>query len=225
MPSVCSTPGCTNLVRRGRCSQCALEVEQVRGSSTRRGYGGDWRDFRRRFMSMLIEAGIAPICGAVLPGGPVDQTPCEANGLATYRSADGSDLHLDHTPPLQDWERVIVAKVCDPMRIKIRCRECHSRKTAEENSSGNLENGKTISGPQVRRSFLSAGLRRPISLLAKALRWPRGGVSFLPNRPSETTRATEKAGCAHRGEKSGARFGVLDFAFGVADPARKRANA
>jgi hypothetical protein len=71
------------------------------------------------------------MCGAALPTGPVNRdSSCRDAGLFTFTSADGSSLHLDHEPALEQWERKDTARVCDPNRIVLKCRACHSTKTA-----------------------------------------------------------------------------------------------
>lgn len=90
-----------------------------------------WRAFRLYFIGLLVAAGIAPICGAALPDGPqTSHSRCKAHGLETWRSADGSDLHLDHEPGLLPHERIDSLKVCDPKRIQLLCAACHTAKTA-----------------------------------------------------------------------------------------------
>lgn len=123
-------PGCrTALVARGRCASCAKAQDTRRGTSTERGYGSYWRRFRPQFIGMLVEAGIAPVCGAALPEGPqTKDSQCKAQGLYTL---DG--LHLDHEPPLTEAERKVRAIVCDPRRIQLLCgARCHQAKTQRE---------------------------------------------------------------------------------------------
>jgi hypothetical protein len=92
---------------------------------------------------MLVSAGIAPICGAALPDGPKDgPTACEQSGISRFASHDGTDLHFDHEPPLEDWERSDDARVCDPRRIRLRCLSCHTSKTARENARGGEGSGR-----------------------------------------------------------------------------------
>ncbi len=127
-------PRCGRL-SRGRCQLCARQGEQQRGNWYQR-FGRDWEKFRERFPGMLIEAGVRPICGEAMPGGPREPlTACAVAGLETYRSADRSKLHLDHQPKLEDWEPRTREIVCDPMRVRLSCRECHSAKTALEASA------------------------------------------------------------------------------------------
>ena len=118
---------------RERCPRCTRTSERYRGTATSRGYGTAWRVFCRTFTVNLIGLGIAPECGATLPGGPVTaDSRCKAERRHTTVSHDGSDLHRDHEPPLQDHERQNQAVVCDPLRIQLLCKACHSAKTARE---------------------------------------------------------------------------------------------
>ncbi|HAM42015.1 MAG TPA: hypothetical protein DCP69_11990 [Candidatus Omnitrophica bacterium] len=128
----CITPGCSELTASGRCPNCAQQREDYRGTSTSRGYGARWRHFRPIFVRMLIAAEILPVCGARLSGVPSPHSQCASNGRLVARSADGSDLHFDHDPPLRDQERADVSAVCDPDRITILCAACHNRKSQGE---------------------------------------------------------------------------------------------
>jgi hypothetical protein len=142
MPSAplrpCTTPGCPELVASGSCPAHARQQEQRRGTAHARGYTyRDWQPFRRRFLAALVEAGLLPVCGAALPDGPLARdSACRDAGLFTYTSADGSSLHLDHEPPLEDWERRIPSVVCDPRRVVLKCARCHTIKTARERRGG-----------------------------------------------------------------------------------------
>jgi hypothetical protein len=126
--------GCGVLVQSGRCPACSRHSEQRRGTAHRRGYTWRyWQPFRRQFFAMLVNAGILPVCGAALPTGPANRdSACRDAGLDTFTSADGSSLHLDHEPALEDWERSDPARVCDPHRIVLKCQSCHQAKTAKE---------------------------------------------------------------------------------------------
>jgi len=117
-----------------RCPAHARQQEQQRGTAHHRGYTfKDWQPFRRRYLAALVEAGLLPVCGAALPTGPrMRDSACRDAGVFTYTSADGSSLHLDHEPALEDWERQHPAIVCNPNRIVLKCASCHSRKTARE---------------------------------------------------------------------------------------------
>lgn len=119
------------MVSSGRCTACARTREAWRGSASARGYNATWTRFRTIFIGMLVALGIAPICGAALPDGPkTEDSMCRSQGLHTFASTDGSGLHLDHQPPLEEWERRDASKVCDPQRIQLLCHACHARKTA-----------------------------------------------------------------------------------------------
>lgn len=86
---------------------------------------------------MLIEAGIAPVCGAVLPGGPqTHDSSCQAAGVQTFANPDGSSLHLDHEPPLTDAERQDARSVCNAFRIQLLCSADHAIKTQRERRGG-----------------------------------------------------------------------------------------
>jgi hypothetical protein len=127
----CAEPRCPALVTKGRCATHARQMEHRRGTAHARGYTyREWQPFRRRFLAALVEAGIVPVCGAALPTGPVNRdSACREAGRFTYTSADGSSLHLDHEPALEDWERQDMASVCDPNRIVLKCAQCHGVKT------------------------------------------------------------------------------------------------
>ena len=128
----CSAPGCPTLTTGGPCQAHARQREQRRGTAHSRGYTyRDWQPFRRRFLAALVRADILPVCGAALPSGPINRdSACLQAGLLIFTSQDGSSLHLDHEPELEDHERSNVAAVCDPDRIVLKCASCHARKTA-----------------------------------------------------------------------------------------------
>lgn len=127
----CVAPGCSALVRSGRCAEHARAAWQRRGKVSQRGYGYTWQLFRERFKALLIRAGIAPACGASLPNGPsMRESRCKANGLT-----NGEDLQLHHDPPLTDGERSVRALVEDVTRVGFLCRSCHSATTARSMAS------------------------------------------------------------------------------------------
>lgn len=134
----CSTPGCKSIVTSGRCQKCAGAAEQNRGTAHQRGYGAAWMAFYGHFIATLVQAGIAPVCGAVLPAGPqTNHSRCKAEGLETWTNADGSRLHRDHEPPLEDHERADPEIVMNPTRLQLLCASCHSAKTARETGYAN----------------------------------------------------------------------------------------
>ncbi len=125
----CAVPGCPNLVDSGRCTAHRRQVEQHRGSAAARGYDSRWQAFRPVFIQMLIDAGIAPVCGATLLTGPrTEDSLCKLERLH-----NGSNLHLDHEPPLTAAERMDPRVVCDPTRIQLLCGpRCHQLKTRRQ---------------------------------------------------------------------------------------------
>jgi hypothetical protein len=203
--------GCGALVRKGRCPACSRVPEQARGTSTERGYGAAWQAFRPQFIGMLVNAGITPVCGAALPDGPsITYSRCRDAGIETWRSGDGSDLHIHHDPPLLPWERTDTARVCDPLRVGLLCRECHSSETPQ--TSKFSENREPQGKAQDTRSKFAASFASLITRLTSSLQRAGGGVFSLPIWRPQTIWQAEKPGCAHRGENAGARFGGLDFA-------------
>lgn len=143
MPSAllraCAEPGCPELVVSGRCQAHQRATEQRRGSAHARGYTRHWRDvFIPHFRRRLIAAGIAPVCGASLPGGPdlSRVSRCRADGRATWVNRDGTNLHLHHEPPLRPDERANRQAVEDPHRVGFLCDACHDAETAGQGISG-----------------------------------------------------------------------------------------
>ena len=129
----CSEPRCPELVTAGRCQAHTKLKEQRRGSAASRGYDSHWsRVFRPLFIQMLIAAGVAPVCGAALPGGPsMAYSRCKAEGRLNAQR-----LHLDHDPPLRADERGDRRKVEDPLRVGFLCEADHARKTQAEQQAG-----------------------------------------------------------------------------------------
>lgn len=132
----CAFHGCPALVPSGYCLEHEGESHRTdvrRGTATQRGYGVRWRAFRIWVRNRMIALHILPVCGATLPGGPqTTDSLCRAEGRLVGQNADGSDLSLDHEPPLQPHERHDTRAVCDPRRVQFLCRECHARKTARQ---------------------------------------------------------------------------------------------
>jgi hypothetical protein len=124
----CATPGCGTLVARGHCAAHGGNpaTRDGRGTATARGYGAAWARFRLEFVGALVAAGIAPTCGAALPGGPrMGASRCRAAGVWT-----GVGLHLHHDPPLLEAERRDRAAVCNAWRVGFLCAACHNLETA-----------------------------------------------------------------------------------------------
>jgi hypothetical protein len=128
----CSGSGCRALVSRGRCPACTRKSDRSRRTTRVITYSETWwRKWRETFTSTLVSAGILPVCGARLPGGPHGyQTRCQAEGRQmTGASADGSSLHVHHEPELSAAEAVDRAAVCDLLRCVLACAECHAERT------------------------------------------------------------------------------------------------
>jgi hypothetical protein len=105
--------------------------EPYRGTAHARGYTFGWRKFCAWLYRELIRLDILPICGAVLPGGPItNDSRCRAAGLQT--GLGDSRLHWDHEPPLNAEERRHPKAVCDPTRVQLLCEHCHNAKTGRE---------------------------------------------------------------------------------------------
>lgn len=131
--------GCGARVKSGACPSCARKTERRRGSARQRGYNGVWERFCVALVNQMLLAGIVPVCGATLPGGPTTQdSRCKVQGLLTFTSADGSSLHRDHEPPLLESERGDPAAVCNPLRIQLLCASCHAAKV-ERGPGGGVE--------------------------------------------------------------------------------------
>lgn len=106
MKKVCNGKGCPTLVDQGLrlCLACTREAEQVRGSSTDRGYG---RRHRRRFREGVLARD--PICVSCMrrPSTEADHYPRSKRELID----DGADSN-------------------DPRYGRGLCKPCHSRETA-----------------------------------------------------------------------------------------------
>lgn len=122
--------GCGALVERGRCPACARLVEQRRGTAAQRGYDARWRRLRERYLRRLVAAGVAPVCGARLPGAPeTTDSLCAAEG----RLVDGV-LDLDHIVPHQGQRD---PRFWDPRNLQLLCHaRCHPRKTRRQQVMG-----------------------------------------------------------------------------------------
>lgn len=125
-------PGCPNLVESGVCGDCAKARAAAKGKTHARGYGANWRAFKAWVIKRLIALGIAPVCGARLPGTrETTDSRCAVAGRLV-----NAGLHLDHIWPLSDLERLDPRLVCDPARVQILCAACHNAKTQREQEAG-----------------------------------------------------------------------------------------
>jgi 5-methylcytosine-specific restriction endonuclease McrA len=129
----CASPCCPELVVSGRCATHAREVEARRGTPASRGYDARWRAFTERFRRMLIAAGVAPVCGARLPGAPTTRdSQCANDGRVVGDGAGGQRLHTDHITR----HRGTPAAMWDPLNLQLLCRADHSAKTMRESVRG-----------------------------------------------------------------------------------------
>jgi hypothetical protein len=134
MPSAplpfCPHPGCSQR-SRGPCAEHRAQrhqhIDAQRGSRHARGYDSRWVRFRAAFFQLLIARHVIPMCGARLSGVPTTRSLCAQQHRMTFE-----DLHLDHDPPLQDWERNDPSRVCDPQRVGFLCAACHTIATRQD---------------------------------------------------------------------------------------------
>ena len=75
---------------------------------------------------MLITAGVAPVCGARLPGAPVTRdSRCQADGLLVGDQV-GHRLHTDHIAPHRGDQRLMWSV----LNLQLLCARDHDAKTA-----------------------------------------------------------------------------------------------
>lgn len=100
------TPGCTGIVRNGRCSRCGSArpsqkaYDQQRGTAAERGYDRRWRAIRQMYLRNH------PLCVAC---------------LAADRTTAATDV--DHIIPRRQ------GGTDDPANLQSLCHSCHSKKT------------------------------------------------------------------------------------------------
>lgn len=112
--SVCSTPGCPNLVYpAGRCPECRARAGVARRSAQRKGYGSTWQRTRARFLREH------PYC---------ECTECDALPVPLKPVATEVD-HIDGLGPLgprgYDWSN-----------LRAMTKAHHSRETARNQPGG-----------------------------------------------------------------------------------------
>lgn len=118
-----NAPRCDNRVRGGYCDRCAREREQERRRTGASPYGARWRRFAAAFYARLVEAGVAPVCGARLPATPATfDSLCAAESLLVFE-----DLDVDHIHPHEGEND---ARMWDVRNLQLLCHgRCHARKT------------------------------------------------------------------------------------------------
>jgi 5-methylcytosine-specific restriction protein A len=115
-PTVCAHPGCGQLVQGGRCSRHRRIQKELRASSSQRGYGPEWRKYRRDYLRA------APWC-----------VQCRREGRQTRA------LVVDHIQPVGG---PLDPTFWDPRNHQALCPSCHSKKTAAEDGGfGNMKRG------------------------------------------------------------------------------------
>jgi 5-methylcytosine-specific restriction protein A len=134
MPSALLRPcgyagGCPELVVSGCCPAHTRQAEQRRGSAHARGYTRAWAQRKARYIQRLINLGIAPVCGARLPGAAATtDSVCQQEGRFVGDSGNGRALELDHIVPHEGDP----ALFNDDLNLQLLCRRDHSAKTLRE---------------------------------------------------------------------------------------------
>lgn len=107
---VCSTPGCPELTKGGRCATHRTEADRARGTAAQRGYNSGGH---RRFRAAILKRD--PVCVACehQPATVADHHPISRRDLLT------AGLDPD-----------------DPARGRGLCKPCHDRETAQHQPGG-----------------------------------------------------------------------------------------
>ncbi|MDX5569247.1 holin [Streptomyces sp. ID05-04B] len=117
--SICSTPGCPQYTRGGRCTDCQTTAEQRRGTSSQRGYGSQHRtDFRQAVIAR------DPSC------------VCTTTSHDHAEPCGEPSKHADHYP--RDRRELVAAgeNPNDPRHGRGLCGPCHSAETARHQPGG-----------------------------------------------------------------------------------------
>lgn len=136
----CATPGCPELVTRGRCAKHSTQHQQrydtARGNSTERGYDADHR--RLRLQCFIRDGWTCRECGwapsivqtlrdAGVPLPPVDRI---VDSLRREFAAGRRHLHADHRLTVVEHPELRL----ELGNYQTLCSSCHNRKTASESS-------------------------------------------------------------------------------------------
>jgi hypothetical protein len=127
----CSTPGCRNACKGGRCNECA---RSVRGSTTERGYDSDHRRLRvlafQRDGWKCLDCGWRPQIIVECEEYGIDEPPLEVilDALRQAYSRGGRHLHGDHITPIERRPDLRL----DLGNYATRCDACHNVKTRRE---------------------------------------------------------------------------------------------
>lgn len=123
----------------GKCSACGRRKQRTqdarRGTSTERGYDGDWRIIRIRAFERdgwrCVDCGWRPeiveMYERIGAGGP--DTLLVMEELRARQQAGGLHLQGDHIQTIQDRPDLRL----DVANIATRCSRCHAKRTAREN--------------------------------------------------------------------------------------------
>lgn len=118
--TVCTTPGCPDLVPGGgRCDDCQRQADRRRGSSSARGYG---HAHRTRFRAGVLKRHPRCVCTDTSHGHPA---PCGA-----------PSEHADHWPIDRRTLQLRGLDPDDPVHGRGLCHGCHSSETAAHQPGG-----------------------------------------------------------------------------------------
>jgi 5-methylcytosine-specific restriction protein A len=107
--SICSTPGCGQATRGGRCDDCAHAADLARGTASQRGYSSAHRRFREAVLAA------DPIC-----------VQCQVRASTV----------ADHYPVSRRDLEAIGENPNDPKHGRGLCKPCHDRATAANQPGG-----------------------------------------------------------------------------------------
>lgn len=116
----CSTPGCPEIVERGRCPECKRRAERARGTSAQRGYD---HHHRVLFSEAVLTRDIVCRCTEARQHGhgPVCSRPSR---------------HADHWPLSRRELVALGLNPNDPRHGRGLCHRCHSAETAVHQPGG-----------------------------------------------------------------------------------------
>lgn len=106
----CPTPGCNNLSREGKCTECVVVSERERGNSNSRGYNWSWRRARLMFLRRN------PLC-------------VDPFGIHAKENHIEPATLVDHIIPHKGDRE----KFWNKDNLQSLCASCHCRKTFSEN--------------------------------------------------------------------------------------------
>lgn len=116
---VCPTPGCPNLVARGRCNNCNQQAEQQRGNRHQRGYG---RQHTERFRPGVLRRDPLCVCDDQAHG---HSAPCLAQATVA-----------DHWPLSRRELVALKLDPNDPEHGRGLCKACHDKHTSHAQPGG-----------------------------------------------------------------------------------------